>query len=195
MVSPAKINFKMYQGSTFSEVLRWESANIAYRPITSITAAAPVVITSSSHGMPAGWRFKVTNVVGMKDINSTDTYRIASSVDANTITVGDLNGAGFSAYVSGGIIEYNEPYPLSGVTARMQLRDKVTSTTFIAEYTTENGKILIDTVNKTLTVNVDAVSTSEYTFSTAVYSLEAISGANVTPLAVGTITLVKEITK
>lgn len=195
MASPAKINFKMYQGATFNEVLRWESNTTIYKYITGITNTAPVVISSSGHGMPAGWRFKVTNVGGMKDINSSETYRIASNVDANNITIGDLNGIGFSTYTSGGVIEYNQPYSLSGVTARMQLREKISSTSFIAEYTTENGNILIDNVNKVVTINVDAATTAGYTFSTAVYALEIVSGSTVTPLVTGTITLVKEITK
>lgn len=195
MVSPAKVNYKLYQGSTFNEVLRWESANVVFKNITGITATAPVVITSAAHGLPAGWRFKVTNVSGMKDINSTDTYRIATAVDTNTITIGDLNGAGFAAYTTGGIIEYNDPVNLTGYTARLQLRANITDTTFIDEYTTENGKLVIDTVNKTITISVDATTTSAYTFSTAVYSLEVIKGATVTQLSVGTITLVKEITR
>ena len=131
----------------------------------------------------------------MKDINSSDTYRIATTVDANNITVGDLNGVGFATYTSGGIVEYNDPVSLTGVTARMQLRASISDTTFLAEYTTENGFIGIDTVNKTITITVDAVTTAAYTFSTAVYSLEVIKGAVVTPLATGTITLVKEITR
>ena len=104
--SPAKINFKMYQGSTFSELLRWESSRKIYKSITGITQAAPCIITAASHGVPNGWRVKVTNVVGMKEINSTDTYNTATFVDANSIELNGINSVGYTAYTSGGILEY-----------------------------------------------------------------------------------------
>ena len=62
MSAPVKLNFKIYQGSTFKEVLRWETSTKVYKPISSITKAAPMVISSTAHGIPVGWRTKVTNV-------------------------------------------------------------------------------------------------------------------------------------
>ena len=46
MTTPAKINFKVYQGSTFSEVLRWESSSKGYKTITGISNTAPVPLAS-----------------------------------------------------------------------------------------------------------------------------------------------------
>ena len=43
MATPTKVNFKIYQGGTFNEVLRWESATKGYAPITNIINAAPKV--------------------------------------------------------------------------------------------------------------------------------------------------------
>ena len=60
MTAPVKTNFKIYQGSTFTEVLRWESYTKVYKTITNITKTAPVVITAIGHGMPVGWRAKVS---------------------------------------------------------------------------------------------------------------------------------------
>lgn len=195
MTAPARLNFKLYQGSTFNEVFRWEGPTKTYKTITGMTQAAPLVITSTAHGLPAGWRFKVTNVVGMTDMNSTSEYRIATLTDTNTITVNDVNAAGFKAYVSGGIIEYNTPKSLVGVTAKMQLRTSLASTDIIDEYSTTNGKIIIDDTAKTITINVDATTTAGYTFGSAVYSLEITAGPTVIQLASGTITLVKEVTR
>ena len=195
MAAPSKLNFKIYQGSTFAEVLRWESSTKVYKPITAITIAAPVVITAASHGIPVGWRTKVTNVVGMTQINSSDVYQIVTAADTNTVTLNAVNSLGYTAYTSGGVLEYNQPVSLSGVTARMQIRDKVTSTTYIDELTTENGKIVVDDALKTITILLSAAVTAAYTFTTAVYSLETISGTVVTPLIYGSITLDKEITR
>jgi hypothetical protein len=85
---------------------------------------------------------------------------------------------------------------MTGYTARMQLRSKLDSSTIIEELNTENGKIVIDNVNKTIKLIISADNTSAYTFSSAVYSLELISsGGQVTPFANGIITLVKEVTR
>ena len=196
MAAPSKVNFKIYQGSTFSEVLRWESSTKVYKPITGITQAAPIVITSVTHGIPTGWRFKVTNVTGMKEINSTETYHVATEVAADSITVNAVNSLGYAAYTSGGVVEYNAPIDLTGYTARMQLREKIDSETVIHELTTENSGISLNTSLYTINLTIPAATTAGFTFSQAVYSLELVSaGGVVTPFCNGTIALVKEVTR
>lgn len=194
MSVPYKHNIKIYQGSTFSEVIRWESATKIYKPITNITAAAPAVITAVGHGMPVGWRFKVSNVSGMEEVN-TNNYIVATNTTTDSVTCNDLNSVGYTAYTSGGILVYNAPTSLNGITARMQIRNKVSSTTTIDELTTVDGGIVIDDTLKTITINIDAITTAAYTFKTAVYSLEAVNGSEVTLLVYGNVTLDTEITR
>lgn len=193
-MNPVKLNFKVYQGSTFSEVLRWESSKKIYKAITNITQAAPAVVTAPTHAIPDGWRVKITNVGGMTDINSTDTYNIATVIDTDNIEINSINSLGYKTYTSGGVIEYNEPVDLTGYTARMQLREKIDSTTIIHELTTENGGITIDIVNYKIELNIPAISTEQFTFNTVVYSLELVSN-KVIPFASGSITLIKEVTR
>jgi hypothetical protein len=194
--TPAKINFKLYQGSTFSEVLRWEGSEKIYKNITAITKAAPVVVTATAHGVPVEWRVKFTNIAGMTELNNSDIYHQVTETTTDTITINSINSVGYKAYTSGGIIEYNKPIDLTGFTARMQIRPKLDSATIIESLTTENNLITLDNVKKTVTILIPATTTQNYTFSTAVYSLELVSsGGYVTPLASGTITLVKEVTR
>ena len=196
MTQPAKLNFKLYQGSTFSEVLRWESAIKIYKPITAITKSAPVVITAIAHNIPLEWRVKFTNILGMTDLNNTDVYYQVTDTTADTITINSVNSLGFKDYVSGGVVEYNKPIELTSFTARMQLRAKLADTEVIHELTTENGGIIINNTTKTIGLSIPATTTAAFDFQTAVYSLELISAGNqVTPFASGTITLVKEVTR
>jgi hypothetical protein len=196
MTAPVKLNFKVYQGSTFSEVLRWESSTKVYKTITAISKTAPVVINAVAHGIPVGWRTKVTNVVGMTAINSTDTYNTVSAVTADTVTLNDINSLGYTAYTSGGVLEYNLPVDLAGFTARMQIREKLTSTATIKDLTTGNGGVVLDNTLKTITIFMSATDTAALTFSTAVYSLELVSsGGIVTQLITGNMTLVQEVTR
>lgn len=195
MTSPVKLNFKVYQGSTFKEVLRWESSTKVYVPITNITKSAPTEFAAASNNLPVGWRFKVTDVLGMKEINSADTYHIATGTTVDSVIVNALNSLSYAAYVSGGVIEYNQPVDLAATTARMHVRDKIDSVDTILELTTENGGIVIDNVAKTITLVIGAIATAALTFSSAVYSLELIKGTEVTPFLVGTLSLVKEVTR
>jgi hypothetical protein len=196
MAAPVKLNYKIYKGSTFSEVLRWESSTKVYKYITGITNAAPVVITSVGHAIPPGWRFKVTNVVGMKELNSADIYHIASDVTSDTLSINNINAIGFTAYVSGGVLEYNFPTDLSTYSARLQIRAKIDSADILLELTTSNGGIVLDNTNKTITINISAVQSSEFTFTSAVYSLELYTVAGyVLQLASGTISVEKEVTR
>lgn len=195
MAAPAKVNLTIYQGSTFSEVLRWESPTKVYKPITNITQAAPAVITSTAHGAPNGWRVKVTNVVGMTQINSTDTYRKATVLSSSSIELNEINAVGYTAYTSGGILEYNLPVDLTGYTARMQIRAKLDATEVLDELTTENSGIVIDNVNKTITISILAADTTLYTWISGVYSLELIVGTTVTTLLTGNVSVKKEVTR
>ena len=113
MQQPAKLNYKVYQGSTFRETYRWESQTKVYVPISAISKSAPCVITTENPtDLPVGWRFRVTGVVGMKEINtpSEDSYYIATSINqAKTqVTINQVNSTGFGTYTSGGILEYND---------------------------------------------------------------------------------------
>lgn len=195
MTAPSKLNLTIYQGSTFSEVLRWESPTKVYKTITSITQAAPVVVTSAIHGIPNGWRVKLTNVVGMKEINSIDTYRKATVLSADTIELNEINAVGYTAYTSGGILEYNLPVDLAGYTARMQIRSKLEDVAFLLELTTANGGIEINNTTKTITLIISATNTALITWLTGVYSLELISGTTVSTLINGNITVKREITR
>jgi len=196
MTAPTKLNFKMYQGSTFTEVIRWESSTKVYKPITSITKSAPVVINSSGHEVPLGWRVKVTNAGGMTQINDTENYYQVTDLSTNSVTINSINSLGYTDHTANtGVLEYNKPVALTGFSARMQLRPSLTSDTVLAEYTTTNGLIVLETSLNTITISIPATTTAGYNFSTAVYSLELVGGSTVYQLITGTITLVQEVTR
>ena len=197
-MTPAKINYKIYQGSTFKEVFRWESQTKQYANISTITKAAPCVITTSAnHSIPVGWRVRVTGVGGMKEINMTaeDSYYIATAVSSNTVTLNQVNSAGYTTYTSGGVLEWNTPVPLIGFTAKMQLRETIDSST-ILELTHLNGGITIDAANYTITVTMTSSQTALFSFPTAIYSLELTdANGDVITFIQGNLTLIQEVTR
>lgn len=197
MTQPVKLNLKIYQGSTFIQTLRWESSTKVYVPITSIQKSAPVVITAASHQVPVGWRARVTNVQGMKEINcSEDEYYLVTNTTQDTVVINSINAVGYSAYTSGGILEYNQPVELLGYTARMDIRAKLEDTTPLISLTTVNNRIVLDDTYKTITLQIAASDTALLNFQQAVYNLEMVNNAGiVTPLATGNVLLVKEVTR
>ena len=194
MAAPIKLNLKVYQGSTFRQVLRWESSTKVYVPITNITRSAPVVITAPSHNLPLGWRARVTNAGGMKEINQLD-YQTATEVTGSTVVFNQINSLAYTAYTGGGVLEYNTPVNLAGYTARMQIREKLASNVVVHTLTTENSGIVLDNNVKTITLTIPDEITALFSFASAVYDLELVFGGEVIPFASGTLTLQREVTR
>lgn len=197
-MQPAKLSYKVYQGSTFQEAYRWETQTKVYEPIQSISKAAPCVITTQqSHDLPAGWRFRVVGAGGMKEINSsTDDYYLATDTTSNTVTINSVNSLLYTNYTTGGVIEYNQPVDLTGYKARMQIRKTIGSTEIIYEASSDSGEIAIDTVSSVITITIAAAVTQTFDFTSAVYSMELYNNSGiVVPFLTGNLTLVKEITR
>jgi hypothetical protein len=194
MAAPIKLNLKVYQGSTFRQVLRWESSTKVYVPITNITRSAPVVITAPGHNLPLGWRARVTNAGGMKEINQLD-YQTATEVTGSTVVFNQINSLAYTAYTGGGVLEYNTPVNLAGYTARMQIREKLASNVVVHTLTTENSGIVLDNNVKTITLTIPDEVTALFSFASAVYDLELMLGGEVIPFASGTLTLQREVTR
>lgn len=242
------------QGKTFNLVLQWETEPVVYKAITAISQTAPARMTVPGHGMPDGWRGVVTNVKGMTDINATANalrerdYTPGTVIDAATIDLNEVNAAGFKAYVSGGIWQYNTPVDITGYTARMAVKPKagtgtrlrcatggtsgstkpsaagtdgtvvwaaettlsstkewiagtaytigdVVDVTDLIFLSTTNGRIVLDTTRKTITLTVSATDTAAMTWKKGAYDLEMVSPTGiVTALLTGNVTVAKEVT-
>lgn len=198
-MTPAKINFKVYQGSTFEQVLRWESETKVYVPITAITKSAPVQITvaDATKLPPLGWRVRVTNAGGMKEINMADgTYQLATNITGSTVEINQVNSLAYTTYTSGGVLEYNTPISLAGYTARMQVRKKLQDEAALLTLTTENGGIALDNTLKTVTIRMTPAQTALLDFTQAVYDLELVSASgSIYRFAEGSLQLKAEVTR
>lgn len=140
------------KGTTHRIVLRWEQPVVRYVPITGVSNAAPVVITATGHDMPDGWRFAVSGVKGGgSTLNAKHAppkekdYFKGKVLSANTIEINAVNGAAWPVYSSGGILQFNLPVDLTGVTAVLQVRESTDlSAPVLIELTSAAGGIEID---------------------------------------------------
>lgn len=198
-MSPAKINFKIYQGTTFRQDLRWESETKVYVPITSISKSAPIEITVADPVLlpPVGWRVRITNVQGMKEINMPeDQYQLITDIDNNIVILNQVNSIGYTAYTSGGVLEYNSPVKFTGYAARMQIRKKLKDPEVVLNLTTENGGIVFDEEFQTISINITAEQTALLNFTQAVYDLEFITvSGTIIRFAEGNLILKSEVTR
>lgn len=96
-----------------------------------------------------------------------------------------------------GEVVAGDPIPLTGCTARMQIRPTITSDTIIVDLTTENGRITIDEPNGGIFLLVDDTTTTAITQKEeAKYDLETICpGGIVKRRFEGTVVISEEVTR
>lgn len=195
-----RADLDVQQGKTFKHVFRWEEATLVYKPVTAITKSGPVSVTAEGHQVPNGWRAAIVSAGGMKEINAVNwplrnsDLKKVTVVDPNTIIFNSVNSSDYKPYTAGGYLVYNKPVNLVGFTARATIKTKVGGEV-LETLTTENGKILIDAGDSTVTLTISATATAEYSWNKGVYDLELVSDTGeVTAVASGEVSVTKEIT-
>jgi len=85
---------------------------------------------------------------------------------------------------------------LTGYTARLQIREKVTSTDSLYEATTEDGELTITGDEGEVYLEIPAATTTAWTWTKGVYDLEVISGTGkVLRIAEGNVKVSPEVTR
>jgi hypothetical protein len=187
------MDIEIKQGKTFSLVLRYASDPLVFKPITSITRAAPAVLWVPGHGMPDGWVGAISGVIGMDEINaehepprSYDFLQI-TKIDADHVSV-PVDASLFTAYKSGGYLRYYTPVDLTGASVEMRVRDRVGGTSLL-DLTSGNGDIALDNTLKTITITATAAQTAGLDFDSAVYEVVLTANGVVTQIVEGAVAL------
>jgi hypothetical protein len=132
---PVKKNLTILQGKTFTLPVKWETEPIVYKAISGITQAAPCIVDCTTHGVPDGWRVAIVSAKGMTQINAENDpprdsdYVVATKIDVDTLELNSVNSSAYRAWTSGGYVQYNTPKDLSGYSARMSIKNKLSDTT------------------------------------------------------------------
>lgn len=177
-----KQDIYLQQGKTQPLVLRIETDVISYRDIASIDNSAPArIVTKTPHGMVDGWESIITNAKGMteinqeanKDIYSKSERKAVTVVDPTTLTLNKVNAVGFKPHSAGtGVLQYYLPMDLTGLSARMDIREKKNGNTILFSMTTANGLIALDTTLYTVTLYFDAIDFTALDWKKGYYELE-----------------------
>ena len=89
----------------------------------------------------------------------------------------------------------NVPINLTGFTAKMQLRQNYNSTDADLTLATATGEIVIVGATGSITVSATAVQTAALSPGFYVYDLELTSGANISRLIQGQVTVAEQVTQ
>jgi hypothetical protein len=186
-------NWCVAYGETFHPTIRWGLPTWATAAITAIAQSTPVLITAPGHGIPDGWPVAVYGVLGMNDINirayppEPSDLQPASVLDADTLTINDRSSATWFPYKSGGVVVFNPPVDLAGMSAIMTLwgsPDRIGAPLLTL---TNGAGITIDTAAKTI---IPEVQTAGASWNTAYYDLDVTdAGGIVSRLLTGILTI------
>lgn len=188
----------MEQGETFEQSFNWYAGGKFMARIEEVEVGYPTIIKVTNHGLPSVSMTPViiSGVMGCEILNSSDLgIELATYIDADHFSM-PISTVADTWKVNTGEITYHKPTDITDYTARMHIREKWHSTTFIHELTTENGGIVLDVNDASIGLSIDAATTALFTFNKAFYDIEMVSPVGtVTKVIKGTITLYKEITK
>lgn len=197
-------DLEIIRGDTFVFPVYWEDTDFVFKAISAVTNTAPVKITTAvAHTLKNRWRAAVVSVQGCKGINAEDPQKLRDSdfhevtvVDTTNIELNKVNGAEFTAYVSGGYLQFYKPVDLTGFTARMSIKDKRGDAGVeLLRLDTTNLGISIDVANNVITLNVSATATADIAWKRGVYDLELVSASGVvTKIMSGSVSVAQEAT-
>ncbi len=188
MITPVTKDLNLVAGTSFSLVLRWESAPILRKAITGVSVATGAPrIKVDGHGILDGWRVAITGVRGMTELNAEDPTRLRDSdyyqatvIDADYIELNEVNGAGFKAWTSGGFVVWNTPVSLAGFTGVVRVEDRhggtVWASNLVADDPLDILELLIDDTLKTITPVFPEIATTALAGKSGVWEVKMISG-------------------
>lgn len=199
-LDPKTDDWTVYQGRTFTRVVRWETTPTVFKPITAISRTAPAAVECIGHGLSSGWYMAITDALGMTEINAASNsprggdYRQVTVVDADNFTINDLSAAQFGTYTSGGYVRYSTPKSLAGAVARLHVRNRVGGT-LLLDLSSDTGEIALDDGDHVAVITVTDDVTKLMTYTKGVYDLEIEDSTGATyVLLTGSIEVIPEIT-
>jgi len=218
-MSASIVDLHIVKGKTLELALFVGEEERVMKPIPAITNYAPVTLTVVGHGLVDDWEIEISGIQRPNSLNTDEnapsstcggslrvsaaerakSYRVRV-VDADTITLFNVNGTSLQTYTSGGVVEFNKPSDLTGCEARAQLRRRTNDveevlsfySSGLDEYDAAGGVVEVDVANSRYILRLPAavaetlpvctgVWDAEYiTADDGVYSLVAVSPFSIT---------------
>ncbi|QEY75160.1 hypothetical protein [Pseudomonas denitrificans (nom. rej.)] len=172
-MQPACLPMRLIRGATYRDTRRLMQPPKEYRPLTAISATAPVRLTVPAHGLAGDWLAWVIGTTGLPDLNREPPRQLPHRVeviDADTLEINGVSGAGLKPVPGSGQLIYQPPVDLIGATAHLVIREREEGGGQLLELTMGSG--ITSTAPGTLAVEIDADTTQAITWTTGWYHLE-----------------------
>jgi len=199
MLEPKIHDIEIKQGAQYQDAFHWYGGGKVCASIENVIVGCPTQITITGHTLPSVSKtpIRIRNVRGARDLNTgeQDCDMVeATWIDANTFSV-DIDTGNQTYKAGSGSIEWFKPKVVTGYTARMQIREKLTDTVALVSLVSP-ADIVINVADAKITFTIDTTATTALDFIQGVYDLELVdpSGA-ATRLLQGKVTLNKEVTR
>lgn len=167
----------MDQGADFDVTVNWYGAETFRAPIEEITPGYPTKIRVSSHLLPSNSDTPViiSGVQGAEILNSKETaIELCKRVDDDYFTV-PVSTVACEWDIGTGEITYRTPCDITNFTAIGQIRNKWHSGTLIKDLTTDDGSIVLDADDASITIHIPGSETANFDFTTAFCHVKLIS--------------------
>lgn len=191
------------RGASSDIPIRIETDVLSFVPIASISKSAPMrVVTSSTHGMPDGWRGAIVDAKGLTEMNASSSIRDSelhrvTVINATTLDFNNVSSLNFNTHTAlTGVIAFYTPKDLSVYTsARMDLK-KTVSGSIIATFSTVSSTLQIDNTAKALWLRLTAANLSAITAGQYLFDIEMVRASGVDALCTSdsTVNILNEIT-
>lgn len=191
----------MYQGSDWSPKVNWYAGGLFMGAIEEIDPGYPTKLQVTGHQLPSASETPVIlsgiEGEGMTILNSKDLAILrATRLDDDhfTMPVSTIKG---EWVVGTGEITYYLPKDISVFSEfRATLRTRVHKDAVLATLTTGNSKIVTNTNDASIQLNLTAAETAALSFTRAYLNCEAVTaGGGVEPVFFMTIDLIRETTR
>jgi len=198
MTAP-RIPLIVTRGITFEFGFLYADDELSYKHITAVTQVSPVRLTVTDHGIPDGWPVRIECVNIPTELNTAEgDYVMAKVIDENTIELPNVNAYCWKPYRGGGLVVFNKPIDLTGWECRSQVRAKTGGALLFSWHSdplqNPDGLIIID--GATITLQIDAETSEDFTWTRGVYDVEAVDPSGNVYAVVGqsTVSVVAEVT-
>ena len=179
-------DYEIQQGATFRASFVYFQPTLNVKAITAISQSIRPVVAVTAHGIPAGteWPVWIRGVKGMakinhaaEDVEDQATAYLATRIDANSVSI-NADTTDFAAYASGGELAYNPPVDLTGCSARMDVRRRLSDTAAVLSLSSATAapasRLTITPASGRIDKEITDEDTAAIDWKSAVWDLEVV---------------------
>lgn len=192
-----KYDIEVNPGKTFNRTFFFAGGTVIYREILEILNRTPLTLSIQPHNLAGDvWPLKIESVKCPFEMNTPDII-MGNLLTDEMIQINGVNASRWKDYTGGGYIAFQEQIDLTEWTFRGQIRDKVGGNLLFSWSSDGSVDGIIEKDISKFTLKLSPEQTEAFTFTRAVYDIEAINllGEVYPIINTSTITIKEDVTE